>query len=209
MSSKAFVGTFTAVLFLAVGSTAWAKTIKTKFQVKGDTAMAVFQATDPDDPCIENFATVVASNLMEKQKPGGKTETVRTLLVVGRTDTCLGINLFSGDGETTDQSFQFSLSSARLTTTMFVFDSVSLQDYEFEVDMTWTAEGPAVFHRCKETFRDKELGLKILTQLRGRHAPAEAVGTVVGVGENFTPEPSDEAELQTRNDGTIIIEKTQ
>jgi hypothetical protein len=207
MNPWARVGTFTAVLFFAVGSTAWAKTTKTKFQVKGDTAIAVFQATAPDDPCIENFVSVVASELMEKQKPGGTTETTRTVLVAGRTHTCFGITLFSGQGETTEHSFQFSLSSATLTATVLMFDSVSFQSYEFDVDLTWTAEGPAVFHTCKETLRDKDLGIKIMTHLRGRHAPAEAVGTVIGVGENFTPGPSDEAELQTQNDGSIIIEK--
>jgi hypothetical protein len=134
---------------------------------------------------------------------------VRTVLVVGQRDGCLGVPLFSGQGETPEQSFQFSLSSATLTTTVTVFDSISFQDYDFDVDLTWTATGAPVFHHDKETFRDKELGIKIQTQLRGRHAPAVATGTVVGLGQNFTPEPSDSAELQTDNNGTITIEKTK
>ena len=31
----------------------------------------------------------------------------------------------------------------------------------------------------------------------------------VGLGQNFTPEPSVSAELHTQNDGTVIIEKTK
>jgi hypothetical protein len=146
---------------------------------------------------------------MEKVSPGGgPISMVRTTLVVGQTEVCVGVTLFSGQGETPEPSFQFSLSSATLTTTVPVFDSISRQVYDFDVVLTWTATGTPVSHHDKETFRDKELGIKIKTQIRGRHAPAEAVGTVVGLGQNFTPESSDSAELQAENNGTIIIEKT-
>jgi hypothetical protein len=74
--------------------------------------------------------------------------------------------------------------------------------------LTWIAEGPAVFDHSKEKFTDEDLGIKIMTHLRGRHRPAEAVGSIFGLGRNFTPEPSIDAELQTQNSGTIIIEKT-
>jgi hypothetical protein len=69
------------------------------------------------------------------------------------------------------------------------------------------AGGVAEFQRSKETFRDKELGIMIKSTLKGRHAAAEATGTVRGLGQNFTPEPSESAELQTQNDGTIVIGK--
>jgi hypothetical protein len=65
----------------------------------------------------------------------------------------------------------------------------------------------AEFQRSKETFRDKELGIMIKSTLKDRHAAAEATGTVRGLGQNFTPEPSESAELQTQNDGTIVIGK--
>jgi hypothetical protein len=49
----------------------------------------------------------------------------------------------------------------------------------------------------------------IKTQLRGKHIEASATGTIVGLGQNFTPEPSSSAELPTRNDGTLLIEWTR
>jgi len=49
----------------------------------------------------------------------------------------------------------------------------------------------------------------IVSQLRGIHADAVATGTVVELGQNFTPEWSTSAELQTQNDGTVVIEMTQ
>ena len=198
-------------LWLLVGPslTGWADTTTSHFKVKGDTAVVSFQATDPQEPCLENFVSVVASDLMEKVSPeGGPTSTVRTMLIVGQVDVCLGISLFSGQGETPEHAFQFSLSSATLTTTVPVFDSISRQMYVFDVDLTWIAQGAPVSHHDQETFRDKELGIKINTHLRGRHAPAVATGTIVGLGRNFTPEPSTSAELQTQNNGTVIVEKT-
>ena len=85
------------------------------------------------------------------------------MLIVGQTDVCLGITLFSGQGETLQHSFQFAsdLRSATLEATAVVFDSVSLQDYDFDVDLTWTATGAMVSHHDKEMIHDKELGLKI------------------------------------------------
>jgi hypothetical protein len=147
---------------------------------------------------------------MEKVSgPNGSTLFVRTLLVVGQRDVWLGLSLLSAEGETPQHAFQFAsdLSSATLSTTVTVFDVVSQQFYDFEVNLTWTAQGAPVSHHCKETFHDKELGIK--TQLRGTHVDAEATGTIVGLGQNFTPEPSVSAELQTQNSGTVIVEKTR
>jgi hypothetical protein len=205
-------------LLVNIGVTGWADTTATHIKIKGDTAVATFEAFDPDDACLENFVTVVASDRMEKVSPGGgPTSTVEPVLVVGQVDVCLGITLFSGEGVTGDPLFPFAiefqfasnLSSATLRAMVQVFDSVSATAYPFDVEVTWTATGAPVSHHDKETFRDKDLGLMIVTDLRGRHAPAVATGTVVGLGYNFTPEPSISAELQTDNNGTISIEMTQ
>jgi hypothetical protein len=129
----------------------------------------------------------------------------------------------SADGEMPDHIFQISqdLSPATLRTTVPVFNASDLLWYTFELNLTWTALGEATRHHDKETFHDKALGLKINTHIRGEHAEAQATGTVVVVevpptplpavqlGQNVTPKPSDSAELQTENSGTIIIEKTK
>jgi hypothetical protein len=200
----------TAWLFVSPSSPGRADTITLHLKVKGDTAVASFDTTDPEDPCIQSFVSVVASDVIEKQLPDGKTVRFRTPLIVSQRDVCLGINLLSAEGETPRQSFQCAndLRSATLRTTVPVFDSLTLQFYDFDVDLTWIAQGAPVFHHCKETFRDKELGLRINSHLRGRHAAAEAIGTIVGLDRNLTPGPSVSDELQTENAGTIIIEKT-
>ena len=84
-------------LLVNIGVTGWADTTATHFNVKGETAVATFQATNPQDPCIQNFVTVVASDRMEKLSPGGgPTSTVGKVMIVGQTDDCLGVTLFSG-----------------------------------------------------------------------------------------------------------------
>jgi len=189
----------------------WADTLQ--FKVKGNTALATFQSADPQDPCIENFVTVVASDLMEKTLPGsgGKITTVRTVLIVGQRDICLSLTLLTCEGETSDQAFRLAddLSSAALSTTVPVLDLVSHDFVNFEVNLTWTAQGQPVFEQTKETFQDKDLGILIVSQTRGTHVEAEATGTVVGLGQNFTPEPSESAALEKVNDGTIVIQKTK
>ena len=115
-----------------------------------------------------------------------------------------------GEGKTLQHSFQFAgdVGSATVRATVMVFDSFSSPFYEFDVDLTWIAHAEFMAHHSKETLHDKDLGIKIITHLRGRHAPAVASGIVLGLGINFTPEPSDSAELQTENNGSIVIEKT-
>jgi hypothetical protein len=210
MNARARVATSMALLFLAIGSTAWAEATRTLLTVKGDTATATFDSIDPETPCLQNFAIAVASDLMQKQLPGGKAITVNTMLIVVQKDVCLDFLLFSAQGETTTQSFALAsdLSSATLSTTVTVFDELTHQLYDFDVNLTWIAQDTPVFENVKETFRDPELGLKIMSHVRGRHVAAEATGTLVGLGRNFALEPSVSAELQTENLGTLIIEKT-
>jgi hypothetical protein len=71
MSPWTRIGTLAGLLLLAQGSPAQAATTVSHFKVKEDTAVANFQATDPGDPCLENFVTVIASreNMHERYNP--------------------------------------------------------------------------------------------------------------------------------------------
>ena len=92
---------------------------------------------------------------------------------------------------------------------MPVFDFISFQFYDFTVDLSWSAVGEATTENRKETFQDKDLGIRIVSHLRGTHVDAEAVGTVMGIGQNVTPEPSVNAALLRENNGTVFVEMTQ
>jgi hypothetical protein len=211
MNACARVTLLAVWLLVSLGGTGWADTTAMHFKVKGDTAVAGFEAVDPQDRCIEYTVFVVASDLMEKESPTGQpSSTARTLLIVEQEDLCAEVLLLSGEGETPEHTFQVAsnLRAATLTATVTVFDSISVQLVNFEVNLTWTAVGEPVNKHDTEIVHDTELGLHLVAQFRGRHAPAVATGTVLGLGLNFTPEPSTFAEIQTRNDGSILIQQT-
>jgi hypothetical protein len=179
------------------------------FRLKGNTATALFQAADPLDPCLENVASVVASDTIEKVLPGGRTAALSTVLAVIQRDVCTDFLLFSGVGDTADSTLEVAsdLSSATLTATVPVLDTLSHQTFPFHVNLVWQATRKGVFQNTKETFKDKDLGIMITTFTRSRQAPATATETVFGDGQNFTPEASDDATIQKENDGTHFVEK--
>jgi hypothetical protein len=205
------------LILVAEAPTARAETMVSHIKIKGETVVATFNAISPDDPRLEFFVTVVASDLVERiSPPKSKIAQPRALLVVGLLDRCLGINLMSAVGETSEapQTLQIArdLGSATLKATVPVFDSVSLQDFDFELDLTWTATAPADRQNTKETLRDRDLGIFIKTHLKGVAARAAVVGTVIGTAIglqlNFTPEPSIDAEIMRVNNSSLVIEKT-
>jgi|SRR5713101_1377198 len=199
-----------SLLFATPMLVADATTTTTNFTVKGNTAVAAFEGADPLDPCIVDTVTIVSSESMQKVSPGGKTSTTGTMLFVAQEDVCLDIFLLEGEGDTTQQTLRFKdLTSATLTATVPVFDEVSKTVINFSVNLIWTATGPAVTETLNQKFRDRDLGLMILIKVRGSHAPAVATGTVMALGQNFTPEPSDSAELQSQNDGLLTLQMTK
>jgi hypothetical protein len=204
-------GTCAALLLVTWAFPSDAKTTASHFDLKGDTAVATFDIVSASDPCLENFVFIFASDEIQKISPGQKSTTVRASLVVSQVDNCTGIPLLSGEGQPDMQVFRMDRNSATLatlTTTIPVFDFLTFQVYDFDVNLTWRATVPAERHHDHEYFRDRTAGILINTQVRGLHAPAVATGTVFGFGQNFTPEPTTNTELQTDNTGSVTIERT-
>jgi hypothetical protein len=201
-----------AWLLVGLGVTGWAETTATHFKVQGDTVAALFQATDPN-PCVEFQVGLIASDEMLKLSPDGGPETrVQTVLVVAGTDICENIDFVHGTGSTEVQAafhVTGNLSTAALRATVPVFDLVSQQVINFDVNLTWTATGKPVVHHGTETIRDEDLDIFVTAHFPGKLAPAVASGTVVAFGVNFTPEPSVRAEIQTQNDGIVTIQMAQ
>jgi hypothetical protein len=196
------------LMLLGSISVARADATATNFKITGETVTASFEASDPADPCLRDTVIVISGNSVEKVSPGGKkTASKQTLLIVVQEEICLGISLLNGAGTTSQHSLNIKTAdSASLTATVPVADSISQQIIDFSVNLTWTATGPAVTEYHKEMFRDRDLGILVITGLRGSHAPAVATGSVVAAGSNFTPEPSTGAEIQTQNEGTLTVQ---
>lgn len=212
MNASARLTLLAVWLLVGLGLTGWGETTATHFKVKGDTALAVFFAADPQDPCIEYVVSVVAADLMEKSSPGGgPATTVRVVLNVSVRDVCEHVELFTGTGDVSQATFQVAsdLSSATLRTTMPVLELNTGQFFDFDVNLTWTALGPPKSHHETERFQDKDLRILVVAQFRGTQVDAQATGTVVGLGLTFTPAPSTSAELLTQNDGILTIQMMQ
>jgi hypothetical protein len=187
-----------------------ARTTVSDFRVKGNTATALFESVDPNNSCLVTFVSVVSADTIEKILQSGRTQFVRTTVVIAQQDTCTQEVLFFGEGSTDVHVFQVAsnLSTAKLTATVPIVDLLSGTFSDFQFSLTWTATSKATTTNSTESFKDKELGIKIRTKSHSTMVEAVATGTVIGLGQNFTPESSDEATIQRQNNGSHSVQKT-
>jgi hypothetical protein len=89
-----------------------------------------------------------------------------------------------------------------------VADILSGTSSNFELNLTWKATSKATTTNTNELFKDRTVGIKVMTRSHSTMAEAVATGTVVGLGYNFTPKPSETATIQRQNDGTHSVQKT-
>src|SRR3954452_1977705 len=154
-------GTCAALLLVTGAFPSDAKTTASHFEVKGEAAVATFAEVSASDPCLENFVFIFASDETQKVSPGPKSTTVKTSLVVNQVDTCSGISLFSGEGVADMQVFRMDRNSAilaTLTTSIAVFDFLTFEVHDFDVNLTWRATAPAERHHDHEYVRDRTAG---------------------------------------------------
>ena len=120
-----------------------AKTEVTKFQLKGNSATAIYQANEPGDPCLETFVLVAVSDLIEKVSPGDDTPDLRAVLTVIQRDPCTDTIIFNGQGDTANPNVHIApnLKSATLTATVPMLDVISGLIYTFTIDLEWDATG--------------------------------------------------------------------
>ena len=206
--SKSFL--ILPVLLAINSAVARAETIIENFRLKGDTAFAEFEATDPQNSCLLNFVSVFASDLVQKSSPGGtKTgSSPGTVVLAIQRDICNDIVLFDAVGGPSAHLFQVAgdVRSATLSAELLLLDAVSRNFFSFQVNLTFDAIAPAEFLHSKETFKDANLVIRIMSQSVRFTAQARATGTVFGLGQNLTPEASDVAAIQSQNDGTLNIQ---
>jgi hypothetical protein len=198
-----------ALMIAGWAATAQAQTTASHLTIKGSAVTATFISLDPANPCIETAVNVISSHEMQKISPGSKkTTTIAVDLLITRIDQCTGVPLFVGIGSAAGDDVNLEIAgdlrTATLAATGHVVDEES-NTHHFAVNLTWTAIGEAVRNHEHELFRDEDLGLFINSQVRGQLVPAVATGTVTGLGENWTPEPSTSAEILTQSAGIVVI----
>jgi hypothetical protein len=201
---------FILPLLLATVPVTHAGTTVSDVRVRGDTITAIFSSIDPLNPCPQTFASVLSADSIEKTTSTGMILVFKTTLAVSEFDICVGDILFIGEGNTSTHTLfvASNLTSAEVTATVPVVDQLSGSVSTFSVSMAWKAITRATITNTVDSFKDKDLGVKVKTVSHSTAAEAIATGEVYGIGTNFTPLPSDSATIQRFNEGTHTIEKT-
>jgi hypothetical protein len=172
---------------------------------KGPLATAQFGTSSG---CINSAVFVAAADRKIKQLSGAITSDSWASVTILQYNYCEYELLFYADGYTlplSEEEFQISpqLDSARLQTTITLFERVSETSFDVDVDITWVGTGPITHVHENNHIRD--LGCIINTRLEGKSRTAEASGTVSDGITNFTPEPDVLARLSSLISGRVAI----
>jgi hypothetical protein len=204
---------FILALLFVVDAAANANTVSNS-RLKGSTVTALFAATTSTDGCVVTFVSVGAADLVEKILADGTVKSTRSTVFVVQTDICQEdgpVDFLVADGESLTTSLQVAGdgSSAKLTGSITLLDIVGSQFLTLQLNLTWKAIEKPIVTKSNTMFKDKDLGIKVKTKSSSMFAEAIATGTVLGLGVNATPEPSEEgtANIQRAAEATLTIEK--
>ena len=210
---------FVAVIFaltlaaaLALPSTAWAVAIS-RFQ--GTSAFADFSSTDSSGCIVTDvFVNPIDGVVTGPFPPGscGSCSFSFVFIGISQFDSCTSTQLLAADCPgtvpLTDQDFQVIgenlLGSATLNATVGCFDFVSNLPFDVFVDLDWTAIGV----RTLQTFgvHIRQPGFIINFQQTGTFRSAEARGSVSDGINNFTPDPSLDANIALVKEGSVVVD---
>jgi hypothetical protein len=176
----------------------------TTFTTKHNFAAVDFQSTDPSDECI--FTEVIVTANQELTPPGTAPAASAGHVDILRSNVCTESPLpgASGEAELPAGAFAInpSLSTASLVATIPV--SGGLGSFPVDVNVTFTgidliSRGPAYVYKIVSP------ECKLVSHVDGTRRNAATTGTVIGNGENFTPEPGVYGEIGRDITGTIQI----
>ena len=172
---------------------------------RGPSAMASFLSSSGCD-VMEVF--VIASQIEHKDTSGPATFSSFASVTVWHFDSCADTLVRYAYGTVSalsPEELQISkkLDSARLQTTIPVFDEVSGASFDLAVDLSWAGVGP--LGRQQTTTHFDTPGCIINSHFQGRSRPAQAWGSVSDGTLNYTPELSVSASLDSVKSGTVVI----
>lgn len=167
-----------AVLMVAFSpqTTASAEVLRSKLHG----AYALFRSTSADG-CIQTTVTVELGQ-----------ESIQYIEIY-RVDTCLGETIFEGYGSQvlskSEVKYSGNLKSARLMTTISVYDVVSGGSVDLMINLTWKGTGEILVFQNHNVYEPWP-GCKVTVQSREEYRDAQVTGTISDGITNFTPEPS-------------------
>lgn len=176
------------------------------FKFSGNSADAFFSMTD-NSGCVVTFVGVFANQGKFQSPPGPGSTSSFADMFIDQFDFCTETSLLSAFGSISLDNGAFeidrSLTSATLNATIPVFDFISGTEFNVSVDLVWTGIGEL----SRGTFHShfKSPGCIINERFNGSFRSGEASGTVSDGVTNFTPNPSEFANLSSTKSGSLFI----
>jgi ketosteroid isomerase-like protein len=116
-----------------------------------------------------------------------------------------GIQIVAASGVT--NTFEFvvdtALTSAQFSGEVELSDVANGTLLPVTVDLTWSGTGDLVQEHAFEQFREE--GFIVISNFHGAHRAADAAGTLLGGGINFTPIPASSAQIQRNDNGGVTV----
>ena len=175
------------------------------FHFKGRAADAFFSSSP--DGCFFTDVFVFASEEIFQNPPGPAGTFSGTFLFISQYNVCEGTQLLAAEGfaQLGDPDFQITrkLTSATLSATVNVFDSVSGASFDVGVNLAWTGAGPLSRQNGNSHFHSP--GCSSNSHFNSTFRPAGASGSVSDGATNFTPDTSLGASIFSARSGDVVV----
>jgi hypothetical protein len=180
----------------------------TRTKIVGYSSYATWEYVEGD------VATYVSVVVTENDESGtsGPSETAYVSLSIGQSQISTGNVLIAGvalvDGSS---NFDYQVDKQLGTATLRVRDAIFQDDSTFtffnvDMDLTWTATGEASTQKSHNKYKDP--GIRETSHFHGTFRDGVATGSIFGKNIQFTPGPSDTAQLQFNRFGSQTIVTT-
>ena len=198
-----------AVFTLAIAAFSQPSTVSAgggqSFNFKGPSVRASFY---DGLGCVITDVFVIATEARFRDQPGPAQRLSYASVTIFQYDVCTDTPLHYAYGTTSPLSegaFQMSnkLSSASLNTTITLFDELSGDTFDVDVNLAWTASGSPT--RSHDVTHTRTPGCKTNSHITGYTNPAQAAGSISDGTTNFTQVTSDLAFLDLVRSGTVVI----
>lgn len=175
------------------------------YNFRGRSADAFFSSTDPSG-CIFTDVGIFASEGVLHSQPGPAGAATFISLFISQYNVCTEEQLLTAEGVSlADADFQVDkkLNSATLNTAVNMFDHLSGSSFDVNINLVWTAIGPAT--RQRENSHFSSPGCKLHVRFNGTSRPAEASGSVADGVTNFAPSASIAAGISSSRTGAVVV----
>jgi len=167
---------------------------------------AFFQSFDASTGCIETDVFLVTGFVKQSSPPDPSTSTPLTTVVISVGDNCQGVSLMSAQGATDafDYTSSNDLQSSHLSGNVPMVDFQSGRTFSVALNIDWAGDGPLV--RDVSHFHQKTDGFIVNAISVSTFRTAVATGTILEGTTNYSPTPSQAAQIEVELDGQVTIQ---